>query len=166
MVGGDSKAFCSRLYYPIIRRRHRPQFAALLLEPQGQLPQLGKNTPADHLIEEFLCRPLQHLVRDSPVQCHHLAAHLLLAHDAGLVLLIARARQFACFWPNHATLDFPVEKVGSGIAAPQRSIAVEDRNRRLQGEHRFYKLAGLDLRIGRGQNCFSEEIISSFDSRS
>src|SRR5271165_7066737 len=119
---------------------------------------LGEFALLDNLVVKIRSGLLQSVVSQPAIHGDHLAAHLLLAHSASRVLFVARARPIGDLAAYEAAFDLPVEEIRAGVAAPQGSVAIEDRNSRLEGEYRFDELGGLAAQFGRAQNCFSEEM--------
>src|SRR5260370_34633926 len=80
--------------------------------------------------------------RYARVDGDHLAAHDFFAHLAGLVVFVARQSPGDDLGRHQFALDLPVEEVCAGIAAPQRAVAVKDRDLGTEGENGIGELLG------------------------
>ena len=65
----------------------------------------------------------------------HFTADLFFADSARFVLLVARQSPLRNVAADNATLDLPIEEIGPGVAAPQGSVAIEDRDGRPQRQY-------------------------------
>lgn len=82
----------------------------------------------------------------------HFAAHVLFADVAAFVVGISCACPLRDVIRKQSALEFPVEKALPGIARPERPIAIEHRELRLQPEYRLDKISRLQ-RAGRRHLC-------------
>src|SRR5260370_35347653 len=78
--------------------------------------------------------------RYARVDGDHLAAHDFFAHLAGLVVFVARQSPGDDLGRHQFALDLPVEEVCAGIAAPQRAVAVKDRDLGTEGKNGIVEL--------------------------
>ena len=126
--------------HPAIGGADRPKLDSGLLHPRYQFEEFLKDVLAHELVHIAGRGVAQLRIAQAGVELHHLRAHRHFTHVAGAVIAIARIDPVVRRARDQPLLQGPGHESVTGVAAPQRSVAIEDRNLRLALENQALKL--------------------------
>ena len=117
---------------PLVRRRHSPDIAPRFAQTMNQLTHLRENVRGDSLREVLVTSGLHDFFAQSAVHCHHFSAHDLFGNIACSVLRITRSSPAHDRFRYQASLQFPGKKSFARVSGPERTVAVECREKRIE----------------------------------
>ena len=118
--------------HPLAGGGDRPDFAALGLQVEYQRLHVRENPLGDFFLEER-DRGAHHFgFRHATIHGHHFGAHVVFADFAGHVLGIAAASPADNLIRKQATAQLPFEEARAGVARPESSVAIKNRELRLK----------------------------------